>query len=89
MTTTVDHGDISITCRDDAHLDREGQYRAYGVGDDGNSYIIDWSTTTAWDAANAEAKANRANGDYDSYPSLLDDESHACDWDNPSNIRLA
>jgi hypothetical protein len=43
----------------------------------------------SWDAAEAEAAANRAAGDYDTVPGLLDDESAACNWDQPSEIRLA
>ena len=85
---TLKFGAVTISWDGDAYLHSEGLYRAQGLGDDGQDYVIEWSTTSAWDAANAEAATNRADGDYDSYPSLLDDESNACDWDNPSTIRL-
>ena len=91
MTTnygTVQHGNVQITLTQNAWLHHDGQYRASGLGDDGLDYTVFWATTEAWDAANAEAAANRANGDYTSYPALLDDESNACDWDALSDIRL-
>lgn len=89
MTTTVNYGSKVLTLKQDAYLHNAGEYRADALGDDGLDYIVEWVTTGDWDAANVEAAANRAAGDYDNYPALLDDESNACVWDAPSNIRPA
>ncbi len=49
-------------------------YYGCAEDDDGNIYDVRWSITDAW--ANREP----TEGAYD-------DESDACDWDNPADVR--
>jgi hypothetical protein len=46
-------------------------YTAYGVDKNGNEYVVEWNTTEEWDNLPDEAQ---------------EDQSNACDWDNPRSI---
>lgn len=66
-------------------------YFAAAKDADGNDYTVRWNTTPEWDEAQAEAE--RIAKQYEpstapsyEYPALLDDESNACDWDNPADV---
>lgn len=52
------------------------KYHAAAVDDEGNKYTITWETTEEWD------NARKIDLSY------CEDESDACDWDNPVNVEL-
>ena len=98
---TVEHEGKTIYLIQQAYADGIGEdihYDASGVDIDGNVYHVRWETTEAWDNAVAEYAAERRDYDeahaqgrsteYPECPTLLDDESNACDWDNPSSVTL-
>lgn len=83
---TVAHDGKTLILTEQAYMDNYGtngavRYYAHAVDYDGNIYRIAWDTTAAWDDECEKAK----NGEYSGY---LDDESNACDWDNPAEIEL-
>ena len=59
------------------------RYYAHATDNDGNDYIVMWSPSPAWEAAQQEA---RESNDWSDYPAILDDEGNACDWDNPVDV---
>lgn len=63
----------------------DGGVRYFAAGEDpnGEQYMVEWDTCLAWDEAGRQYK----DSDYEDMPSILDDESNACDWDNPVEIR--
>lgn len=58
------------------------RYQAHGRDDEGNVYLVSWGTTAAWDAMQADYKANGADPNWT--PTI--DEDEACDWDSPVKI---
>ena len=61
--------------------DGEVRYYANAVDADGERYKVAWETTEAWNEATEDYKTTgEVNG-------LIEDESNACDWDNPVDVR--
>ncbi len=82
----MDHGavtfnGIEIDLTQEAYCNNAGQYLAAGKDDAGNTYLVEWETTKAWDDAQEAAR----NGDCSAW---AEDESNACDWDDPIDVRL-
>ena len=76
-----------ITLTEDASADNyraDGrvQYTAMGTDAAGNRYYITWDTTDEWNEAQDEWVATEEDQSY------LQDESNACDWDNPVSVEL-
>lgn len=69
----------------DAYFDNYGtdggvRYYASAVDTDGNKYLVAWGTTEKWNEAQQEYKVTgEVNG-------CIEDESNACDWDNPVSV---
>ena len=96
MGTQVNYAGHTYTLQQDAYADNYGtdgavRYYAHATDNDGNDYTVRWNTTPEWDEAQAEAE--RIAKQYEpstapsyEYPALLDDESNACDWDNPVDV---
>jgi hypothetical protein len=63
----------------------DGGIRYYASGEDtaGNHYLVAWDTCREWDEAGDTYKASG----YDDMPSILDDESNACAWETPAEIK--
>ena len=78
---TVNHNGITIYLTQDAYCFNDGVYAAAGKDVAGNVYEVRWNTTQAWDDACEAAK----NGDITGF---VEDESHACDWDEPYQVEL-
>lgn len=93
---TVDFEGKTYTLTQEAYVDNYGtrggvRYYAYAADAEGNEYLVAWDTTPEWDAAQAEADAISqeyapASAPLGLYPSLLDDESDACDWTRPVEV---
>jgi hypothetical protein len=88
---TVNFNGKTLTLTQGAYCDNYGtqgnvRYYASAVDADGNKYIVAWDTTEQWQQWQKEY-ANHDN-DYD-YIAGLEDESNACDWDNPIEVRSA
>lgn len=78
---TVTHSGKTLTLTQQAYVSNNGtdggvRYYAAAIDADGNEYMVAWDTTPAWDERLA------ANDESDSF-----DESEACDWDTPADIR--
>ena len=76
---TVAWNGNTLRLQQQAYCDNYGtdgavRYYAHAIDENGNCYRVAWDTTAAWDAREPE-EAN--------------DESDACDWDNPVEIILA
>ena len=80
---TVNHNGAELELTQEAYCSNWGEYRATAKDAEGNEYEVIWSTTQAWDDEQAAFKADPEN--YVS--SIADDESNACDWENPIEIR--
>ena len=79
----VTFGGVEITLTQEAYADNHGSsvaYYAEGEDQAGNVYKVRWCTTDAWDEAQQAAKEGLGE-----WP---DDESGACDWDNPVDAVL-
>ncbi len=80
--TTNNYGDVTnggrtIRLTDAAYPNNYGteggvRYYAPGVDDDGVKHLVVWDTTDAWDSRDADCDG---------------DESEACDWGDPVEIR--
>ncbi len=57
------------------------RYEAHAADANGNTYLVQWDTTSEWDNDIEAAQA-----DTSVFPVKLDDESNACDWANPVEI---
>lgn len=57
------------------------QYTATGKDNKGNRYLITWNTTEEWNNAQIDDEG-------DPVDSWREDESYACDWDNPESVVL-
>ena len=82
----MDHGSVAwngikIELTQEAYCNNAGQYLASGVDDKGNKYLVEWATTAAWDQAQEDAKGGEIT-------SFAEDESNACDWLDPVNVKL-
>lgn len=73
-------------------------YVASAIVADGAEYRVVWETTKEWDASCAIAGAEARGEDIDRealgvdsefVPCDVYDESLACDWDNPIEVRMA
>lgn len=82
---TVEHEGKTLTLTQQAYCDNVGAgdqvaYFARAVDAEGNVYKVKWDTTFDWDEAEAAFKADPLNAPPN------EDESLACDWDNPAAI---
>ena len=90
---TVDFEGKRYYLTQDAYPDNYGtdgdvRYYARAIDIEGDIYMVAWDTTGEWDEAQAEAQRLQAAGDpCDDYPAILDDESNACDWDHPVDVK--
>ena len=80
---TVDHSGVELALTQDAYVENHGtdggvRYYAKAVDAAGNEYLVAWDTTALWDERCANAEET---GDH------LDDESAACDWAAPAEIK--
>ena len=80
---------VEITLTENAEAANYGtdgnvEYTATGKGSDGHTYLITWATTEEWNDAVEEGidKYGEPNNSY------CQDESNACDWDNPIDISM-
>ncbi len=73
----------NIYLQQQAYCLNDGVYAACGKDVAGNVYEIRWNTTIAWDDACEAFK----KGD-ETQESFVEEESNACDWDNPYSIEL-
>lgn len=48
-------------------------YKAHAIDEEGNVYTVTWQTTEEWDNAEPDS-------------AIFNDESNACDWDNPYDV---
>ena len=83
---TFDHSGVALALTQDAYVENHGtdggvRYYAKAVDADGNDYLVAWDTTEAWDAATEAYKVDPENAP------IVDDESWACDWDSPAEIK--
>ena len=78
---TVEINGIEITLTQEAYCHNNGQYLASGKDEKGNTYLVEWETTKAWDDAQEAAR----NGDCSAW---AEEESNACDWNSPIDARL-
>lgn len=77
MTQTVNFEGKKITLIQDAYLDgthKAPRYQAAGVDVAGNEVIVKWEIFEHW--LNEDGSLNGE----------LEDESDACDWDNPAEV---
>jgi hypothetical protein len=82
---TVNFKGKVFTLTQDAYADNYGtdgevRYYASAVDSDGNVYRAIWETTEEWNEAEA---AYKATGEVNGY---IEDESNACDWENPIDV---
>lgn len=66
--------------------DEEPFYLANAIDDEENEYEVEWEINDSTRDAYEEIKRQRENGETPNY-SLVQDESDACDWDNPVEVR--
>ena len=77
MTKKVDYGTVNfegkeLTVTQAAYVNNDGtEYHATAVDTEGKKYIVTWKTTEGWN-----------NGEVDT-----EDESNACNWDNPIEVK--
>lgn len=71
------------------------KYYASAIDCNGNQVQLAWDTTPEWNDATAQweefCRAYSNNGNMPptyEMPSILDDESEACDWSNPSEMNV-
>lgn len=68
------------------------RYSAMAIDNDGNEHWVAWNTTENWDEAERihtkylEETEHLYTDEVHRAICLLDDESNACDWDNPIAI---
>lgn len=89
---TVEHNGRTLALTQPAYCDAYGTdgevcYYASAIDDNGGTYKVRWDTTADWDARCAAVQAEMQAGEDITDP--LDDESDACDWDSPVEIREA
>lgn len=81
---TVEHDEITLALCEQAYSSNYLNgiaYFATAIDELENEYKVRWNTTEEWDEA-CEAASDDPDG---CYP-ILNDESEACDWDNPAEI---
>jgi RecJ-like exonuclease len=89
---------IEYVLQQDAYVDNygtDGEIRYYAAAKDaqGNEYMVTWGTSEDWNNASEEWKnickeyEPKSAPEYEC-PAILQDESNACDWDNPINVEL-
>ena len=83
---TVDHQGAVLALTQQAYINNHGtdgavRYYAAAIDTDGNDYQVAWDTTEAWNACEAAFRADPENA------APNDDESLACDWAHPAEIR--
>ena len=86
---TVMNDSTEVAMTQAAYMENYGsgvRYYAAGVDQQGNDYLIAWDTTNAWDEASESYQAAIRNGS-DPEIGMLDDESNACDWSSPVEIK--
>ena len=82
---TVEFKGTIYALTQDAYCDNYGtdgavRYYASAVDASGNKYLVAWETTQAWNEAQELYKqTNEVSG-------FIEDESNACDWDNPIEV---
>ena len=64
----------------------EPYYLANAIDSEGNEYEVEWYLNKDTKEAYDEIERQRELGEVPNY-SLVEDESNACDWDNPTEIR--
>jgi len=86
------------TLQQDAYVENYGtagqvRYYATALDADGGEHMVAWETTEEWDSATAlyqQALTDATDecGNIKDMPDcgILDDESYACDWDNPVEV---
>lgn len=84
----INFNGIEITLTEEAEAANYGtdgrvNYTATGKDADGNRYLITWVTTAEWNEANDEGIDEETMMPNNSY---CQDESNACDWDNPISV---
>jgi len=62
------------------------QYKASAIDTSGNIYIVTWATIDGWDDHKCGEDGNCVVADCNGW---CEDESNACDWDNPISIQEA
>lgn len=60
-------------------------YLASAIDSEGNEYEVEWELNKETKEAYIEIERQRKAGEIPNY-SLVEDESTACDWDNPIEI---
>ena len=83
-TVTFDGDEYALTQQ--AYIDNCGsgvRYYATAIDLRGNYYRVAWDTTQAWDDAQEEYREREEPH----LLSLLEDESQACDWDCPVEVK--
>ncbi|MFA5099470.1 MAG: hypothetical protein WC547_01115 [Candidatus Omnitrophota bacterium] len=85
----INFNGIEITLTTEASAENYGTngsvvYTADGVDSNGNKYSVTWNTTAEWNEANEEG----VDEDGDPVNSYCNDESNACDWDNPESVTM-
>ena len=99
---TVQHNGKTLYLTQQAYVNNEGTdggvcYNAHAIDEDDNEYYIAWATTKTWDDNGIryneltdrygdEGLTDEELAELGNLEAYFNDESDACDWDNPSEI---
>lgn len=96
----IDHDGVELALTQMAYPDNYGysvRYFASAIDRAGNTYEISWDLNPLYATADEDWKefcssyANDNDGacaPWDEMPSILEDESNACNWDVPASLRM-
>jgi hypothetical protein len=99
----VEYALTNMAQADNYGTDGAVRYYASAINEAGDSFRVAFETTAAWDAANAKAQAELRDDEpdleaiaeehgveIDEFENIdLNDESSACDWDSPVEVRAS
>lgn len=95
--TTIKYDGKQYTITQDAYIDGTNEtilYRAHGVDADGNAVRVTWGVTEQWQTdedllRDGNDDSGIVQDDHKDALARLNDESNACDWDNPIAVEVA
>jgi hypothetical protein len=90
----IKHNGVTINLTEQAYISNYGtdgdvRYYADGVDTKGNKYQVSWELTPERQEQEERHHTERHGDTYDGVEcNCCDDESEACDWDNPCEVVL-
>lgn len=70
------------------HYKNGVRYFSSAMDKNGNMALMEWETCDDWNEASELWETMHHESIMDDLPGILEEESNACDWDNPINVTI-